>query len=572
MPKNDHKLDISIPSTLIQLGMSILSAQGVRARRTSASFSVEQLTAVEDQLLNTLKSNATARTMVGIGTAGLDDPERRLRIRVVAVLACRAMRDSMLLDADVGEVAIAAMDPRLPPAEALLVARHGVGLMIADGILQARHDGPHMWNPRVSLAGRTLLWLSGGNSSMALITPQRLASAGRRGGERKTEGETDERSDPKAFVAKLLRECPSLSPRFLYDELGRRGYVGQEAARRAMALAAFRHVIRLRRTYLDGVAAGKVPRENVLVRGPTGSGKTLLASALFGDILRLPCVVADMTTFTESGYVGDDAVNILVRMVASHGVLGEVGVCVLDEIDKIADAGIGGGRTSVSRHGVQRSLLKLLEPGTVEVPTELGVHPYHCRRVAFNTANLLWVGCGAFSGLQRFARRRKPVGFGADERDLRPDEEAACASDMASYGILPELLGRFPIDIELSPLERHQLRDILDRNVIGQYQKELATSGIALQVESGAIELLVDRAMARGTGARGLQAEMIAALNDAAFEAYSATGRDRMIRLHADGGGVRWDIGKCTASAKVSLEQLVVLAELPMLDVGISGA
>jgi ATP-dependent Clp protease ATP-binding subunit ClpX len=509
---------------------------------------------MEDRLLGMIKASPAALRLTGIRTARQPDCERRLRLRTFALMGYRAIaQPSCQHVSEIADVAAAIMDRQQPGGLAILNARHLLGTMMLEELVVAcggAESGPFT---KVYLAPRATEWLCGGKPSLGYLTIAKMI-----GINLLDEPSPSARTTPKDFVQGLRRGFPSLTPRELFDKLGRRGYVGQEQARRALCLAAYRHVLRLGRIYVEGLPAETMPRENILLRGPTGSGKSLLAKMLFEDILGLPCVIADTTTFSETGYVGEDVSSILTRLIGTHGAaIGEMGIVVLDEIDKIADpSGAEGGRSMVSRQGVQRGLLRLLEPGIVEVPTELGAHPYRCPRVSFNTANLLWVGCGAFSNFAKAVQR--PVGFGA-ERGRRDGEGTAGASAMASYGIMHELYGRFGIDVELRPLDRPQMRDILERSVVARDRKELAAAGIGLLVEDGALEALVDRAVARGTGARGLQAEMISSLQDAAFEVYSAEGRDRLVRLYSDGGAVRWEVGTRPQDAKTRIEEVAAL-------------
>jgi ATP-dependent Clp protease ATP-binding subunit ClpX len=502
-----------------------------------------------------------------------DDPDARLRLRIFSFLAFRTLGHPMPQPVnEISEIATVVMDRQLPPGEALLRARDTIGRLCAEEVLVASSCEGDQSFTKVALPPRAIEYASGGRRSLGFLTLQKLVAGvplddlvNRAPPQAKPPRNTD-RSDPKDFVTGLLRDFPTLTPRHLYEELGRRGYVGQEEARRSLSLAAYRHVVRLKRIYVDGAESSELARDNILLRGPTGSGKSLMAHLLFSDILKLPSIAADMTTFSETGYIGEDLTGILTRAVLTYGApVAEIAVIVLDEIDKIADSGMGGGRTMVSRHGVQRGLLKLLEPGIVEVPTELGTHPYRCKRVPIRTGNLLWIGCGAFSGLDRSGSHRPPMGFVTPKTGLPPQRRSAGASDMAIYGILPELYGRFSIETELAPLSRDQQRLILAQNVITRYSRELASAGIALVVEAGAIDLLLDRADDRGTGARGLQAEMVAALQDAAFDAYSTTGDGRVIRVYTEGDVLRWEIDKrSSTAAKVTFADIAAMTGAPV--------
>ncbi|HWM86824.1 MAG TPA: AAA family ATPase, partial [Kofleriaceae bacterium] len=223
---------------------------------------------------------------------------------------------------------------------------------------------------------------------------------------------------------KFVRELPDLSPRQMYALLEEQGYRGQDEARRAVCLLAYRHVRRVKRIYLDGVDRALVPRKcNCLLVGPTGCGKTYLIELLFGKILKLPTALVDVTTYSETGYVGQDPCTILTRLLHAaddNPMLASIGIVCLDEFDKIASGQnnaifAGAGTTKdVTGMGVQRELLKMLESSEVVVPLEL-THSTYGDHVVLSTADVAFVAAGAFSGFQHVVHRRGAVdsiGFG----------------------------------------------------------------------------------------------------------------------------------------------------------------
>src|SRR3954462_14222290 len=223
---------------------------------------------------------------------------------------------------------------------------------------------------------------------------------------------------------KFVKDLPVLSPRGIFERLEEYGYQGQTQARRALALLAYRHVRRIKRIYLEGAKREQLlPKTNMLLVGPTGCGKTYLVELLFQQILRLPTVIIDITTYSETGYVGQDPSTILTRLLHAaddNPLLASVGIICLDEFDKIASGQnnamfAGAGTTKdVTGLGVQRELLKMLEASEVVVPLEL-THSTYGDHIVMSTGDIAFVACGAFSGFQQVARRRGAVdkiGFG----------------------------------------------------------------------------------------------------------------------------------------------------------------
>jgi ATP-dependent Clp protease ATP-binding subunit ClpX len=328
----------------------------------------------------------------------------------------------------------------------------------------------------------------------------------------------------------FIDQVPLLSPVQISNELERLGYKGQIDQRRGLSLMAYRHVRRLKRIYLDGESPNDLPpKQNVLMLGPTGCGKTFMVELLFQNILKLPTVIVDITSFTESGYIGDDVRTILTRlMVNADGNLRltECGIVCLDEFDKIASSSsnarfAGQGTTKdVSGYGVQRELLGMIHGTDVVVAMDYGFSEYG-RRVQVSTHNIPFIACGAFSGMDELLRENSSnIGFrnlpGDDLSQLTLDE----VGSFQKFGFLPELIGRFSRIISFPKLSTETLKQILTENVLPQFCNEFKGEDIGLTVSEAALDHLVRRSEKRDTGARGLQTELVAAVERAAFETF----------------------------------------------------
>lgn len=489
MARNDG-IDIALPAAILDLGRSLDPDLGGYRSRPAPAGSPEQRAAEEDRVLAMARGDAAARRLIGIRDRGQDEAERRFRLRAFAYVANRMLRVQTHNHAELVEVASAAMDRRLPPSQALLAARHGTGLMIADGLLDARPDGRFPWNPDVLLPARSLQWASGGRASLGILSPQRLAAA-------RLKGDAPEEAGDAAGVVPA-----PLAARQIRARIAAR-VIGMDEGQ--LDVVSSRLALHMRRARM--LAAGEdpgTPNEVVFVLGTeAGIGKTWLCEQA-GQATGLPYASFNAAELTASGYVGlsaEDGLRPLLVAAKGRVEACRFGLMCYDEIFRRAGSL---NESPINSTSVQGEMLRLVQGQMTQVG---GKRSGQEAPFWVNTYGTFFFLCGCAAGLDRLILRRMGrLAIGFDPGSGRKGDKALMLDALQDLGMIPEMLSRATSVVVVRPpsLEALARAATAEQGIIASYGRLMGDA--MLFFEDGAVLAMARHCLETRSYFRGLAA------------------------------------------------------------------
>ena len=489
MPNDD--IQATVPGAILDLGASLDAGRGFRGRRVGTPSANEGIS-FEDKALELAMADATARKLVGLHEKGQDDDERRLRLRVMAILAHRFLCQTPSHGhVEMSELAMLAMDPRKPSGDTLVATRHGIGKMAASGFLKTIPSGPYSWMVGIIPDGKFVVWIAGGERNLGILTPKRLAAA--------RQGEVEE------CVAESGVFPPQpLSARRIRDRIAER-VVGLESGQRDVV--AGRLALHMARARLIATGVGTdTPNECVLVLGESGTGKTWVCEQA-GRATGLPQACVSAAELTASGYVGmsaDEALRGLVMAAKGRVEAARYGIMCYDEMLK---RGSSVTDSPVNSTCVQNELLRIVQGQ----PTQVGGKRSNSYEASYllDTRGTFFFLCGHAPGLDRLIERRmgrKAVGFGSGGTPKAG--RAALLDALEDFGLIPELINRLTAVVALPPPRLADLINAATRanGVIAGYNKVLADRQCLLRLDDDAVREIAQHCLRTRLYYRGMSA------------------------------------------------------------------